>query len=80
MFYERMNTKMEVKLLNGEQAILQEIASEKAKQKDVALTYAFLLRQEEDVDWASINQAIISRWSISGLNKIKKMARGLMTR
>lgn len=43
-------------------------------QKQIAQTYALALRSEEHVDWKAINEAIIERWSIAGLERIKKLA------
>jgi len=43
-------------------------------QKQIAQTYALALRSQEHVDWKAINMAIIERWSISGLERIKKLA------
>ena len=43
-------------------------------QKDIAQTYALALRSEEFVDWKKINNMIIDRWSITGLERIKKLA------
>lgn len=58
--------------------LLQEIKDKFFKQKDVALTYAMSMVSErgnnEEIDWREVNQAIIERWSQSGLNRVKKMA------
>ncbi len=45
-------------------------------QKSIAMTYAFIMRQEGDkADWPRINQAIRERWPAKGaLNRIKVMA------
>ena len=42
-------------------------------QRGAAAWYSALLRVE-DVPWASVNQAIIRRWSRSGLMAVKKQA------
>ena len=44
------------------------------RQKDIAQTYALALASSYPTDWARVNKAIIERWSISGLQRIKKMA------
>jgi hypothetical protein len=47
------------------------------KQKDVAMTYRLCMEAEKagkEVDWYKINTTIISRWSKSGLKKIKESA------
>lgn len=59
------------------QTILHEIAN-KATQKYVAVTYAIALKSEaqgaDKPDWPKINRAILDRWSMSGLERIKKWA------
>lgn len=57
-----------------QETIMREIGDKRMKQRDVAQTYALLIRQNAQVDWAAINEAIISRWSLSGLERIKNMA------
>lgn len=61
-------------LYNSEEFILNEIANKKLKQKDIAQTYALLIRSGEGIDWRTINEAIVNRWSMSGLKRIKEMA------
>jgi hypothetical protein len=58
-------------------AILLEIFSKEFKQKDIARSYALAIKSESEgrtVDWTKINGAILSRWSMSGLERIKKLA------
>jgi len=58
-------------------AILLEISSKEFKQKDIARSYALAIKSESEcrtVDWTKINGAILSRWSMSGLERIKKIA------
>jgi len=43
-------------------------------QKQIAQTYALGLRSSWPTDWKRVNEAIIKRWSFSGLNRIKNMA------
>ena len=54
--------------------LLNEIGGLALPQKDVALTYAMALCSSESTDWKSVNEAIIGRWSRSGLERIKRMA------
>lgn len=61
-------------LTNITSTILREIATPQLKQADVAKTYALAIKSSEKIDWSAINQAIITRWSRSGLNRVKKMA------
>ena len=42
--------------------------------KDIAKTYAMALRSSWPTDWAKVNQMIIERWSLSGLEYIKNLA------
>jgi hypothetical protein len=54
----------------------------KCTQKDIALIYAMAMKsahQKADTpDWHAINRAIIGRWSMSGLERVKKMAYDLL--
>lgn len=44
-------------------------------QSSVAITYAFIMVQQPDADWAAINAAIRCKWpSKSGLTRIKEAA------
>jgi hypothetical protein len=53
---------------------LLEIAEPAMTRDDVALTYAFCLRQGETDRIAEVNEAIIDRWSMSALRYIKTQA------
>ncbi len=65
---------MIVELANPQAVILQEINEYKLTQPGIALTYAFCIRQQGEVDFRVVNQAIIDRWSVSGLVRVKEMA------
>lgn len=65
---------MRIEMVDVEGQLLREIADTRMKRADVALTYAFGLRQQDEVDWPKINRAIIERWSLSGLTWIKTEA------
>lgn len=56
-----------------EQVIKNEIA-QGLNQRQIAQSYALGLRSSFPTDWAAVNKAIIDRWSVSGLNRIKNMA------
>jgi hypothetical protein len=60
------------------QVITRDVADKAMKQKDVALLYAMALKSKSDgadnPDWGAINGAILARWSMSGLERIKKRA------
>lgn len=61
--------------------IEQECARPETKQKDVALTYALAIRDEDVVplDWKRANAAILRRWP-KGLHRVKKMAWRLLAK
>jgi hypothetical protein len=63
-----------VDLVDPEGTILNEIADPRMKRDDVALTYAFAIRQRAEMDWSKVNHAIIDRWSLSALKYIKERA------
>lgn len=63
-----------VSLCRPTQTILDELKYPEITQKSVALTYALAIRSREDADWEKVNQAIIARWSQSGLERVKRMA------
>lgn len=62
-----------INLCYGDQVIINEI-EQGCTQRQIAQTYALALRSDEPTDWKAANKAIIERWSISGLDRIKKMA------
>lgn len=57
-----------------EQTLLEEIANPKMTRADVVLTYRLALGSSQLIDWRKVNEAIIARWSVSGLTWIKKRA------
>lgn len=65
---------MTLELTNCTNMLLDEISNKKFKQKDISQTYALSLRSSFPTNWKKVNQAIINRWSKSGLDRIKKMA------
>jgi len=69
---------MRIELIDAEPTILREIANPKMKRADIAATYAFLIRDMLDRGyqpaWTTINEAIMERWSLSGLKWIKNRA------
>lgn len=69
---------MQINLVCCTQVILQDLRAKECTQKDVALTYAMAIKsqaQGADIpDWLAINTAILSRWKMSGLERIKKRA------
>lgn len=67
---------MRIDLHNPQEIILREIADPRITQDSVALTYAFILRQEpKTADWPRINAAIMARWKgKTALTRIKEKA------
>jgi len=59
-----------------EETILQEIADKHFTRDDVALTYAFCrdAKETQNVNFRTINEAIVKRWSLSALVYIKEKA------
>lgn len=64
---------MNIELIDPEGTIENEI-KQGGTQTDIAKTYYFAIKSSVNVDWKRINKAIIERWSISGLNRVKTMA------
>jgi len=54
--------------------ILKEIKDKNCKRKRVAHIYRIIFNKFSDVNWKKINQAIIKRWSKSGLIYIKNLS------
>ena len=69
-----------VELMFCEEAILQEIADKHFTRDDVALTYAFCrdAKETQNVNFRTINEAIVKRWSLSALDYIKGKAAKLI--
>ncbi|MGH8525108.1 MAG: hypothetical protein ACREXY_13120 [Gammaproteobacteria bacterium] len=65
---------MQVDMVDPGEQILREIADKRVTRDDVALTYAFCVRQAADVNYKQVNQAIIDRWSLAALKYIKEKA------
>jgi hypothetical protein len=65
---------MIVEMLDPQGWALAEIADRKMTRDDVAITYAFCIRQQQTDRIAEINRAIVDRWSISALGYIKRKA------
>ena len=68
---------VQVNLICCTQVICNEVA-QGLSQKDIAVTYAMAIKsaaQKADTpDWRVINEAILTRWKMSGLERIKKRA------
>lgn len=65
---------MRVSLCDCENVLLREIADKKMKRNDIAKTYYLSLISDEMVSYKKVNQAIVKRWSYSGLKYIKNLA------
>lgn len=64
----------QILLADPEAQLLAEIASPAMKQRDIISTYGLALRTVDLVDWPKVNRAIVTRWSLSGLARIKASA------
>ena len=67
---------MKVELMFCEETILREIADKNFTRDDVALTYAFCreTKESQNMNFRTINEAIVKRWSLSALEYIKSEA------
>lgn len=70
--------RVQISLVCCTQTLVNEVAMKQMKQRDIASTYAMALVSEsrgaDRPDWETINTAILARWSMSGLERIKKRA------
>lgn len=65
---------MKVELMSCEEGIIEEIESGDFTRDEITLTYAFYISSNQKPDFGKINRAIVTRWSVSALNYIKKKA------
>ena len=64
-----------VSMVDVQGQLEREIADKRMKRYDVALTYAFGIRDEPDsIDWRKVNHLIMDRWSVAALRYIKESA------
>lgn len=66
-------TALRIEMMNIEDTVEMEIKAGSTR-KSVAVTYAFGLRQRDQVDWHRVNAAILEHWSPAGLRWIKERA------
>lgn len=71
---------MEIRMIDVENVIMQEIADKRISRDSVAYTYAFAIVANEDINFGRINRAIVDRWSKSALKYIKTKAWRLVER
>lgn len=73
-----MDGEWRVNLVGCTDVVLTECRERVATQKDLALTYAMAIKSQADgadtPDWPTINKAIIARWNMKALERIKKRA------
>jgi hypothetical protein len=65
--------KFVMEMMCCESVILDEIKLG-LSQKQVAQSYALALRSSWPTDWRKVNEAIIAKWSVKALKRIKEMA------
>lgn len=65
---------MRVDLVDPQGQLMAEIADKRMTRDDVVTTYAFALRQRDEVDFRTVNAAILGRWSFAALKYIKDKA------
>jgi hypothetical protein len=63
-------------MYNPQRQLLEELSYPGITQRSVALTYAFIMRQEGDsANWPKVNRAITDKWKgRTALERIKRMA------
>jgi len=68
-------------LMDCARVIEDEIAA-KMTQSDIAKTYAMAMHSEAhgvwEADWRRVNLAIMDRWSMTGLERVKKLAHRML--
>ena len=68
-------------LIGCTDTLLEDIQDRQHHQADVAVTYFLALRsdtlQQDEVDWETVDRAIVKRWSISGRESIRNKAHKL---
>lgn len=62
-------------LMNCTAVLLGEIANPDMTPDDVASSYRLAIQSSETTNWREVNAAIIARWGIRKLEKIKIKAR-----
>lgn len=66
---------METLIVDWQKMIFEEIANPRLHRRQVAYTYRMIMeRVGSAARWGDINRAIIARWSVSGLEWIKRQA------
>lgn len=73
-----MSDEFRINLVGCTDAICDQVKIKQATQSDIALTYAMAIKsaaqKADNPDWSAINGAILARWKMSGLERIKKRA------
>ena len=71
---------MKIEMMFCEETILQEIADKNFTRDSIALTYAFCrdAKKTQNINFRTINEAIVKRWSLSALGYIKEKAAKLI--
>jgi hypothetical protein len=64
---------MIIELIDTTNVMLNEI-KQGCTQKQLASTYGLALLSSDPTDWRAVNEAIIERWSASGLERVKTLA------
>lgn len=67
---------MPFQMTDCENTILREIAIPESEERDIAQTYRLCMESDERtrIDWGKVNRAIIERWSMTALKRIKTQA------
>lgn len=66
---------MKIELEYPQDVLLLELKQPEMTQRDVAITYAWVMKQQPGADWPRINRAIQKRWKgKTALARVKEMA------
>lgn len=68
------NQNYSVSLVDPTGTILSELGHKDVTQRSVALTYYLAMISDFKTDWEKVNRAIIERWSVAGLQRVKQLA------
>jgi hypothetical protein len=56
------------------ESVIENEIKQGLNQKQIAQTYALARRSSYPTDWKRVNEMIIARWSLAGLDRIKELA------
>lgn len=63
-----------IELCVPQSVLIEELRIKGITQRSIAITYAFIIKQEPDSDFSIINKAITEKFGIKGLMRIRNKA------